>query len=77
MITPIGGGPAFPVNGPNGDHPGMTIRDWFAGMALDGVVERCHNDTLNQGQRHEEMFAEKAYRIADAMLAARERKEEA
>ena len=33
-----GGGPAFPVNGPNGDHPGMELRDWFAGQAIAGLL---------------------------------------
>lgn len=32
------GGPAFPVSGPNGDHPGMSLRDWFAGQAMAAMV---------------------------------------
>lgn len=32
------GGPAFPVNGPNGDHPGMSLLDWFAGQALVAIA---------------------------------------
>jgi uncharacterized protein YodC (DUF2158 family) len=34
------GGPAFPVNGPSGDHPGMTLRDWFAGQIVIGLQHR-------------------------------------
>lgn len=55
--------------------PGMTLRDYFAGQALAGM----HNY-----YQHEEggidfgfspsYMAEEAYRIADAMLAARQGK---
>jgi hypothetical protein len=31
------GGPAFPVSSWF-DFKGMTLRDWFAGMALQGVL---------------------------------------
>lgn len=39
------GGPAFPVNGPNGDHPGMTLRDYFAAKAMQAMLS-CYKDTL-------------------------------
>lgn len=41
---------------------GMTLRDWFAGMAITGKADHqgCHPG-----------FIEDAYRIADAMLNAR------
>lgn len=32
------GGPAFPVNGPNGNHPGMSLREWLAGQAMVSLV---------------------------------------
>lgn len=51
----------------------MTLRDWFAGQALAGVVTACRNDTRKGDETHEEMFARKAYAIADAMLAEREK----
>lgn len=38
-------GPAFPVNGPNGDHPGMTLRDYFAAKAMQAMLS-CYKDTL-------------------------------
>lgn len=71
------GGPAFPgdvklqTSGGYEVQRGMALRDYFAGQALAGVVERCSRDTRNEGERMEQMFARKSYSIADAMLAAR------
>ena len=67
------GGPAFP--GPsftqgghaNGHAMGMTLRDWFAGQALAGLL-------ASGGAADWSNDAENAYRAADAMLAAREEK---
>jgi hypothetical protein len=54
---------------------GLSIRDWFAGMAIQGAVAY-----VNEHQDHyDESLANTAiasYKIADAMLAAREGKEE-
>ena len=44
---------------------GMTLRDWFAGQALVGAV--------TQGYDKAEVVA---YRIADAMLAERAKKQQ-
>lgn len=52
------GGPAFPRQ----FGEGMTLRDWFAGMALCGDYDR----------RDPKSDAEWAYKQADAMLAARD-----
>lgn len=70
------GGAAFPL------HPGimpdwtastgLTKRDWFAGQALVGIINACALDTRRDGERTENMFARKAFSIADAMIAARE-----
>lgn len=70
------GGPAFPVPAleythPSGqrlvaDHPGMTLRDYFAAEAMkaflmlkDGAYRTC--------------TAEAAYKMADDMIAEREK----
>lgn len=50
---------------------GMTLRDWFAGHAMAGVIVQCAHDPLEDGQTHAEKFAARCYEIADAMLAAR------
>ncbi len=78
MSTPINdGGPAFPV-----DHKflrqtaslaeikiacGMTLRDYFAGQALAGLLADSNASSRS-------LYAKDAYDLADAMLAARERK---
>jgi hypothetical protein len=65
------GGPAFPRphEGCNAQD-GMSLRDWFAGMAIQSCInnywsEQCAADDA----------AMAAYQIADAMLKAREVKE--
>lgn len=59
------------------DHPGLSLRDHFAGKALQGMcsnyklldlVELAH---LSSGEPVRFMLAHKSYEIADAMLAAR------
>ena len=69
------GGPAFPRNGhpDKMDYPcfGMTLRDWFAGQALAGVMTVQTDLTGWQ-----DMVAQAAYSLADAMIEAREVKDE-
>lgn len=67
--------PAFPraASEMNYDAEGMTLRDWFAGQVLTGVIQKCANDTVPDGETLVSMFARNAYRLADAMLAERER----
>lgn len=66
------GGPAFPFQsiGPEfmSGHCGMSLRDYFAGQALVGLL------TLSANGRSNVRLADEAYVYADAMLAARERK---
>jgi len=65
-MTKDTGGAAFPacneanVNG----TMGMTLRDWFAGQALAGML--CKEPWFNA-----DTCAKAAYKIADAMLAER------
>ncbi len=67
------GGPAFPgsYTGNNGMpvwSEGMTLRDYFAAQALQGVVAALGTDQF--AMRPFEA-AETAYLFADCMLAAR------
>ena len=67
------GGAAFPNAGYDGPDncadpvPGMTLRDWFAGQALAGRMATGVEDYLDPRDT-----ASRCYRLADAMLAARE-----
>lgn len=56
--------------------PGMSLRDWFAGQAIGAVIRQCAVDLVadKAGHNPEQYFAEKAFAVADAMLAARETK---
>ena len=62
MNAPINdGGPAFPIGtGDMRDPTGMTLRDYFAAAALQGLLTQSRV-----------VSAKEAYRLADAMLAAR------
>lgn len=64
-------GPAFPAteeHGLNSGDFGMTLRDYFAAKAMQGIVSRAPTNKEMQV-----IVAERAYDIADAMLAAREK----
>jgi hypothetical protein len=62
------GGPAFPSAG--GLIYGMTLRDYFAGIALRGIFQSGPDNvtTMDCPER-----ARYAYMQADAMLAEREK----
>jgi hypothetical protein len=66
---------AFPTNASNaGIEPtsGMTLRDYFAGQALVGMLAfDGYSSPVNSEKITSEIFADSAYEIADAMLAAR------
>lgn len=80
------GGPAFPRpfghNGlssheehdSNEGQPGMTLRDWFAGKAMQALVETDSwevESSANAKRVEQKHIAQEAYLIADAMLAER------
>lgn len=71
------GGPAFPQTDPiaNEFHPnygkdrGMTLRDYFAAKAMQGILAGTLTPERVWSQ---DEVAETAYNVADAMLKARE-----
>lgn len=73
------GGPAFPnlkvgSCGPRtAGEAGMSLRDWFAGQALAGMLG--HPDVVGSPLAADFVasFADDAYAIADAMLVARQK----
>jgi hypothetical protein len=61
------GGPAFPyteANGCNDGGPGMSLRDHFAGKAMQPYL-------LQSGRGSQREVATLSYQMADAMLKAR------
>ena len=65
------GGPAFPHEELNDDgsffsvHKGMSLRDWFAGQALNQATREIW------AEHKFEDVAKRCYLFADAMLEAR------
>ena len=77
------GGPAFPGKHQENvgipdlapkmiliEHGGMTLRDWFAGMALQGFISSYPRGDCADAH----LIAPDCYEVADAMLAARKEK---
>ena len=73
--------PAFPTtwdtsyNSIMQTENGMTLRDHFAGLALQGML--CHSTrykprVINSDENWHNAISEEAYEIADAMLKRRE-----
>ena len=70
MTAKNGGGPAFPVYDDNGQYVnggGMTLRDYFAGRAMQSYLLDKDRDSFTF-----EQWAQASYEMADAMLKARE-----
>jgi hypothetical protein len=72
------GEPAFPVpvgerefwdREENGSPNGMSLRDWFAAAALQGLL--AHLIGVENANGKASKYAERAYEYADAMLVAR------
>jgi hypothetical protein len=69
MMEISNGGPAFPIiAGQKAYSNGMTLRDYFAGQALAALIVAPGLATKHDS----DWFAQAAYMLADAMLAARE-----
>lgn len=82
MTEKNNGGPAFPgikivkektEHGERGllsSGEGMSLRDYFAAKAMQGMLPSIEFDMTPEG--YEIVLSKFAYRIADAMLKARE-----
>ncbi len=68
--TPTDGGGAFPVTHSYLIQPGMSLRDYLAAKAMQGdwaaEVAGANGETMEDSAR-------RYYKMADAMLKARER----
>lgn len=74
MTTKDNSKPAFP-NEPRGPaygdrHDGMSLRDWFAGQALVGILSGYWSNPDMCGLNPNDISQE-AYKSADAMLEAK------
>ncbi len=56
--------PAFPSTHPHGREEGMTLRDYFAAKALQGLAGEIEDEAR---------AARWCYEMADAMLSQREK----
>jgi hypothetical protein len=73
MTQQDNGGPAFPLqpaSTPEMCYLGMSLRDWFAGQALGGLILGYTHAYGSPTSATDEIVKE-AYRYADAMIAAR------
>ena len=67
------GGYAFPAATCGDWQNGMTLRDWFAGQALQGILA-APSPLADQAWKSDAIAAEWSYKLADAMLEARKEK---
>ncbi len=81
------GGPAFPdparslhsLRNPLSEPAGMSLRDWFAGMALNGYLSNGPIIDIEKLSKEErelsigELITKRSYFLADAMLKEREK----
>jgi hypothetical protein len=69
------GGPAFPLQSIGPDfapgYAGMTLRDYFAAKAMQGLMGRNWSSHTGTDQELIDLWARSAYGMADAMLKAR------
>jgi hypothetical protein len=73
------GGPAFPTKNAMQTGPseyrfeGMTLRDYFASDAMNGLLAQSMGTALSSPPKDAAAYA---YAVADAMLAERQRAQE-
>ena len=74
-MTTHNGGPAFPRSRSVerddvwDEEEGMSLRDWFAGMALQGLISRIPASAMPDANG----LADFAYEFADLMLLERQK----
>lgn len=75
-MTKDTGGPAFPIVTPldqsSESFMGMTLRDYFAAKAMQGLMGRDWSDFKVSDDELIAIWARSAYGVADAMLKARQ-----
>lgn len=75
MTNNLNSPPAFPLSTIDGfSCDGMSLRDYFAAKALQGMLSNGHSLTAREseeGQTVGEVMAKRVYAFADAMLKER------
>lgn len=61
------GGPAFPTSNGGSPDDGLTMRDYFAAKAMQGLITTAEPSD----EWEEPVMAKWSYKMADAMLKAR------
>lgn len=73
--------PAFPRNYDADGHNGLSLRDWFASGIASALCTATDNTGMWTGLIDDDsgyaMVAQRAYRMADALLAERQKGGEA
>jgi len=78
MKTKDDGGPAFPLQVPAGyfldnSAGGMSLRDWFAGQALNGLLRGPIGVTLEPFEDVVRAIVNSSFAVANAMLEERKK----
>jgi len=63
--------PAFPVCSSTEEHPGMTYRQWLAGMAMQGLLSKqgsAGRQTADEIEQSPDKCAEWSVQYADALI---------
>ena len=66
-MTTLSEEPAFPVNGATSWYPGMSLLDWFAGMAMQGLLSKDYYSFMSDLDD----AVIQAYKVGHAMMEAR------
>lgn len=75
MNTTNNGGPAFPSAGDGNEtwaNDGMPLRDYFAAKAMQMHGQGLADVRVESEEAWDALVSARAYKTADAMLAARE-----
>ena len=62
--------PAFPTQNGCRNDPGLTKREWFAGMALQGILANRRSGEQSKAICGSDSASKAAVKMGDAMLAA-------
>jgi len=65
---------AFPSAASDSRNAGMTLREWYAGCALQGLLASIQTNALASASATDANIAIRCFALADQMIAASGRK---